>query len=85
MKEPTYKPEQWITFEQEGAGGFGKIIGGSFDEGWTYTVKGSLANGELCMVHEKEIVYLLQNGSWLAPSHFGGQGSVYSDPENPEA
>lgn len=82
MKEPTYKPEQWIVYEQDGAGGFGQIIGGIFDgESWLYTVSGVSVDSEYVQVEQDEITHLLQNGSWLAPSHFGGHTSVYSEPE----
>jgi len=79
MKEPTYKPDQWIAFENEAESGFGQIVGGSFENGWCYTLSGVTAHGDLTSVAEADIIYLLQNGSWLAPSHFGGRGSIYSD------
>jgi hypothetical protein len=79
MKEPTYKPDQWIAFESNTLNGFGQIVGGTYDDGWYYTVRGLNAHGNLASVPEADIVYLLQNGSWLAPSHFGGRGSIYSD------
>ena len=81
MKEPTYKPHDWIAFEQGDLGGFGQVIGGSFSEdGWEYIVSGSLAGGSDRAVREDEISLVLQNGSWLAPSHFGGHGSAYTEP-----
>lgn len=80
MTEPTYKPEQWVTFEQNGTGGFGQIIGGSFSgSAWSYNVKGALANSQNHSVKESEIAHLLTNGSWLAPTHIGGSGSAYTD------
>lgn len=80
MKEPAYKPDQWIAFQNDGIGGFGQIAGGNFDgDAWEYTVKGSLTDGQLREVRESDITLLLQNGSWLAPSHFGGQGSAYTE------
>ncbi len=83
MKEPIYKPEYWVTYQQGEAGGFGRIIGGSFDgETWLYTVKGVHANGDLQAVREDEIGYLFQNGSWLAPTGSGARGtSAYKDVE----
>lgn len=80
MKEPTFKPEQWITYQDGIGGGFGRIVGGVFEnEAWVYTVAGASANGEHTQVAEASIIYLLQNNSWLAPTSFGGQGSVYSN------
>lgn len=80
MKEPAFKPDVWIAFQQETTGGFGRIIGGTHTDGaWHYTVQGSSANGELREVREDEITLSLQNGSWMTPSHVGGQGSVYTD------
>lgn len=80
MKEALYKPEHWITFEQGQGGGFGQIIGGSYDgTHWYYTVQGALANGEHQSVREDEVAYLFQNGSWLAPTHLGGGNSAYKD------
>lgn len=79
MKEPTYKPDQWIAFESKDVSGFGQIVGGSYNDGWHYTIRGVNAHGNLTAVNEADIIYLLQNGSWLAPSHFGGRGSIYSD------
>ncbi len=75
MKAPIYKPENWVNFEQGETGGFGKIVGGSFDgEGWLYIIAGSIADGSHTVAREDEITYLFQNGSWLAPSGNGGQG-----------
>ena len=80
MPEPTYKPQDWIAFQQDDTGGFGTIIGGAYDgEQWYYTVQGSLVDGTLQSVREDEITLVLQNGSWLAPAHFGGQGSAYTE------
>lgn len=80
MQEPLYKPEHWITFQQGNTGGFGQIVGGSFDgETWLYTVEGSLADNPRRAVREDEVTYLFTNGSWLAPTHLGGSGSAYKD------
>lgn len=80
MQEPAFKPEVWVTFQQDTTGGFGKIIGAHYDgTTWQYTVSGSSANGELHAVREDEVTLSLQNGSWMAPSHIGGGGSVYTD------
>lgn len=80
MKEPMYRPEYWVTYQQGETGGFGRIIGGSFDgESWHYTIQGSLTDGTHCSVREEEIGYLFQNGSWLAPSGGGNHASAYKD------
>jgi hypothetical protein len=80
MHEPSFKPETWITYQQETNGGFGKIIGGHYDgTSWHYTVQGASAGGELQTVHENTITFSLQNGSWMAPTHLTGQGSIYTD------
>ena len=80
MTEPAFKPETWVLFEQETTGGFGQITGGHYDgENWQYTLKGASANGELHTILETEVTLSLQNGSWMAPTHLGGQGSVYTD------
>lgn len=80
MKAPTYKPDNWVTFEQGEGGGFGRIIGGSFDgEAWVYTVSGAEEDGSHQTVREDEIGYLFQNGSWLAPTGIGSHESVYKD------
>jgi hypothetical protein len=79
VKEPIFKPDQWITFEQGTVGGFGQIVGAAFDgTHWFYSVSGSLDDGSLRMVREDHIVHLFQNGSWLAPTSFGGQSSAYT-------
>ncbi len=80
MKEPAYKPETWVSFQQDEVGGFGRIIGGSFDgESWEYTIQGSSVDGLLYSAREDEIGYVLQNGSWLAPTGIGNHGSAYKD------
>lgn len=80
MTEPAFKPEVWIAFQQDTTGGFGQIIGGYHDgTTWSYTVKGVSADGALHAVREDQITLSLQNASWVAPSHAGGQGSAYTD------
>jgi hypothetical protein len=69
-----------ITFQQGNTGGFGQIVGGSFDgTTWLYTVEGGLGENSRRAVQENEITYLFTNGSWLAPTHLGGSGSAYKD------
>ena len=80
MTEPTFKPETWIVFQQETNGGFGRIVGGYHDgESWQYTVEGASLSGDFHAVRNDEVTLALQNGSWIAPSKAGGQGSVYTD------
>ena len=39
MKEPLYKPEHWVIYQQGTTGGFGKITGGLFtNEAWHYYI-----------------------------------------------
>lgn len=78
MNQPSFKPEYWITYEQEDAGGFGRIVGGSYgSDGWSYLIAGALPNGELQTVKEEAIVLVYENGSWSAPSQITGQNSAY--------
>ena len=80
MKEPIYKPEHWITYQQGETGGFGRIVGGHFNsESWYYTVEGASADGTHTAVRESEIRFLFTNGSWLAPTSTGSSGSAYKD------
>lgn len=79
MKEPIYKPDTWVTYQQAEVGGFGRIIGGSFVSGiWRYTLSGVLTNGQYITIKEDEIIFTLQNGSWIAPTHMSGGGSAYT-------
>lgn len=81
MNEPAYKPSTWILFQQGDGGGFGQVIGGNYDgETWVYTVSGSLQGGELRGVRQEEVTFLLDNGTWLAPTNFSGENSAYAAP-----
>jgi hypothetical protein len=80
MNEPLYKPTTWVAFEFESEGGFGQIVGGAFDGSeWFYMISGSLDDGTIRSVPQHKITYLFQNGSWLAPTSFGGQNSAYTE------
>lgn len=80
MKQPTYKPEAWVLYQQESTGGYGHIIGASFNgEVWLYTVAGPQADGSHATVREDEITQILQNGSWLAISVSAASSSAYQD------
>ncbi|MGV9002300.1 MAG: hypothetical protein ACOH18_05100 [Candidatus Saccharimonadaceae bacterium] len=80
MKEPIYKPDMWVSYQQDEVGGFGRIIGGSFDgENWHYTIAGSREDGSSHSAKETEIGYVMQNGSWLAPTTANASSSVYKD------
>lgn len=81
MNEPTYKPKTWVLFtSEENTAGFGCIVGGFLNSQgeWSYTVKGTQLDGSLHSVHEADITHTLQNGSWIAPTTFGGSGSAYT-------
>lgn len=79
MNEPTFKPDEWVIFKQDTLGGFGQIIGGTFDGNeWQYIVKNSLIDGTHRSVSENEITHTLENGNWSTPTHFGGAGSAYT-------
>lgn len=81
MKQPAYKPETWVLFQQGETGGYGHVIGASFENGtWLYTVAGSLGDGSTRAVREEDITQLLQSGSWQAISVSAGNGgSAYQD------
>ena len=81
MKTPTYKPDTWVTFQQGETGGYGRIVGASFNnEGWFYIITGSNADGSHHSVREDEIVQSFQNNSWLSVTTSGGSSaSVYQD------
>jgi len=80
MKQPTYKPETWITFQQGETGGFGRIVGATFDgEAWVYSVAGANADGSHHAVRETEVSQLFQNNSWLTPTTAASSSSAYQD------
>jgi len=80
VKQPAYKPDTWVTYQQGHAGGFGRIIGGLFDGNeWIYTVSGLMTDGAHHAVREHEISHTLQNGSWVAPTALGSNESAYKD------
>lgn len=68
MKEPTYTPNQWVTYKHGNGGGFGEIIGGDFDgTTWHYIVKGQSIERGSVRVKEADIILILDNHSWLPP------------------
>ena len=80
MKEPQFKPEYWVTYKQGEIGGFGRIIGGTFDgAAWHYTIQGSLADGSDNSVLESDITYLFQNGTWISTAGGPNNSSAYKD------
>lgn len=81
MQEPTYKPGQWVAYQQGNTGGFGEIIGGRHDGNvWRYTVQNSSKNSDAVVLAE-EIKFTLEGGNWMAPNHIVGNSSVYAQTE----
>lgn len=80
MKEPSYKPQQWVLYElEEDHAGFGHIVGGIYDgDGWSYQVQGPTPNGDNVEVPEDSVKFILENGNWTAPQHFSGSNSAYA-------
>lgn len=81
MQEPAYKPTQWIIYKQGETGGFGRIIGGTYNgEAWIYSVRGPKTDTTYTEVYEGDITFFYENGSWLEPQHAGiGRASVYTE------
>ena len=81
MNEPAYKPDQWVIYRQDGAGGFGQIVGGVHNgETWVYSVRGPITDTTFAEAYEDEITHFYENGSWLEPQHAGvGKTSVYTE------
>ena len=82
MKEPQYKPEQWVVYAfEDGTGGFGRIVGAYFNgSDWNYTIHGTNLDTTYVSATTEEITYFYENGSWLEPQHAGvGRASVYTD------
>ncbi|UTX51198.1 hypothetical protein KI440_03250 [Candidatus Saccharibacteria bacterium TM7i] len=68
MKEPTYTPNQWVTYEHANGGGFGQIVGGDFDgHSWHYIVQGQSVERHAVRVKEDAVRLILDNHSWLPP------------------
>lgn len=93
MTEPTYKPSQWVAFDQEGedaTSGFGQIIGGRYDgTEWHYTISGSCAHdagtGELAhqvaqviQIPQSAIKLTYKGENWFDPARTSVNKSVYS-------
>lgn len=82
MKQPIYKPEAWVLYEQETAGGYGRVTGANFDgQTWVYTVSGASSNGSHVTVREEQVTQVLQNGSWLTVTNSAAASSAYQDTE----
>lgn len=81
MQEPAFKPTQWIIFKQDDGGGFGRIVGGTFNgESWIYSVRGPITDTTYAEVGEEEITHFYENGSWLEPHNAGmGKASAYTE------
>ena len=80
MHEPTYKPNQWVLYELDAdTAGFGVIVGGVFNDAtWHYNVRGVTDSETNVQVSQDEVKYILENGNWTAPQHFGGSNSAYA-------
>lgn len=83
MKQPLYKPEAWVLYEQgTSSGGYGRVAGATFNsESWLYTVSGANADGSHHTVREEEVRQVLQNGSWLTITNSAASSSAYQDAE----
>lgn len=80
MKQPTYKPEAWVLYEQGNGGGYGHVVGATYSgETWLYTVAGTRADGSHTIIREEEVKQVLQNGSWLTVTTTGASASAYQD------
>lgn len=83
MTDPRYKPQYWVTYQQGQTGGYGQIVGATFDgQAWVYSVAGPSLNTAYTGVKEAEIIALYENSSWMAPRQNGGGnagGSAYTD------
>jgi hypothetical protein len=82
MQLPSYKPDQWVVYEQGQTGGFGRILGASFNgESWVYSLRGPIVDTTYAEVYEPEITHFYENGSWLEAKHgnIGGKTSAYTD------
>ena len=81
MHEPNFKPNHWVLYEMpQGVAGFGQNVGGRYTNGaWNYQVKGATPNDDNVEVPQDTISFVLENGNWTAPQHFGGSSSAYAD------
>lgn len=80
MNEPAYKPNQWVLYQvEETSAGFGQVVGGLYIDGtWKYHVRGATDSETNVQVHQDAITFILENGNWTAPQHFGGSNSAYA-------
>lgn len=82
MQQPKYKPEHWVIFKQGEAGGLGQITGAVFNqEGWKYTIRGTLVDGGLYSIREEDVAYLYNadDKSWTEPTRADGQTAAYTN------
>jgi len=80
MKQPTYKPETWVLYQQDETGGYGEIVGARYEgETWFYTVSGVSVDGSDVSVREEEVKQIMQNGSWLTVAAASASSSAYQD------
>ena len=88
MKEPLFKPGQWVCYQKEdNGGGFGEIIGGHFDSNdWEYVVQHAALDLNTdapdgtpidAVVRTDEIKFIYEGDNWMAPSKTLGGNSVY--------
>ncbi len=80
MKEPNYKPNQWVQYElEDNIGGFGQVVGGVYNnDTWQYHVRGATDSETNVLVPQDAVKFILENGNWTAPQHFGGSNSAYA-------
>jgi len=88
MKEPLFKPGQWVSYQrsEDGEGGFGEITAGYFDgSDWQYVVhNGTVAFTDApdgtpvdALVLAEDIKFIYEGDNWMAPSTTLGSNSVY--------
>ena len=84
MITPLFKPQQWVLYQQENSGGYGAIVGATFDDqGWLYSIKGPELDTTSIAVAELDITHTYENGSWIEMNHeTGTSASAYTDQES---
>lgn len=81
MTIPTFQPDQWVIYKQDQTGGFGQIIGASFDgEAWNYSLRGPAIDTTFTAVTELDITHTYENGSWIEMNReVASHASAYTD------
>ena len=81
MTTPLFKPLQWVLYQQTEVGGYGKVVGATFDDqGWLYSIKGPAADTTSVIIPEDDISHAYENGSWIAINRETGTSeSAYTD------